>query len=63
MSSLSLRRYRAERLLREEFDRLRARVLRNVRARLGRSGVRLDASDLEACYAQAFRFIVDSTAF
>ena len=55
VSPLSLRRYRAERLLREEFDRLRARVLRNVRARLGRSGVRLDASDLEACYGQAWQ--------
>ena len=55
VSPLSLRRYRAERLLREEFDRLRARVLRNVRARLGWSGVRLDASDLEACYAQAWQ--------
>ena len=55
MSPLSLRRYRAERLLREEFDRLRARVLGNVRARLRWSGVCLDASDLEACYAQAWQ--------
>ena len=52
---MSLRRYRAERLLREEFDRLRARVLANVRARLRWSGVCLDASDLEACYAQAWQ--------
>ena len=55
MSPLSLRRYRAERLLREEFDRLRERVLGNVRARLRWSGVCLDASDLEACYAQAWQ--------
>jgi DNA-directed RNA polymerase specialized sigma24 family protein len=55
VSPLSLRRYRAERLLREEFDRLRARVLGNVRARLRWSGVRLDASDLDACYAQAWQ--------
>jgi len=53
VSPLSLRRYRAERLLREEFDRLRARVLGNVRARLRWSGVCLDASDLEACHAWA----------
>jgi hypothetical protein len=55
VSPLSLRRYRAERLLREEFDRLRARVLGNVRARLRWSGVCLDTSDLEACYAQAWQ--------
>ena len=55
MSPLSLRRYRAERLLREEFARLRARVLANVRARLRFSGVCPDASDLDACYAQAWQ--------
>ncbi|HEX7609839.1 MAG TPA: hypothetical protein VF380_04120, partial [Solirubrobacteraceae bacterium] len=55
MSPVSVRRYRAERLLREDFERLRARVLGSVRARLGASGVALDASDLDACYAQAWQ--------
>jgi len=55
MSPLSLRRFRAERLLREEFDRLRAGVLANARARLRASGVRLDQCDLDACYAQAWQ--------
>jgi DNA-directed RNA polymerase specialized sigma24 family protein len=54
MSPLALRRYRAERLLREEFERLRGRVLVTVSGRLRASGVRLDASDLEACYALAW---------
>jgi RNA polymerase sigma factor (sigma-70 family) len=55
MSPLSLRRYRAERLLRREFDGLRARVLASVRGRLQASGARLDPADLEACYAQAWQ--------
>jgi RNA polymerase sigma factor (sigma-70 family) len=55
MSPLALRRYRAERLLRDEFEGLRGRVLASVRARLRSSGVILDASDLEACYAQAWQ--------
>ena len=55
MSPLALRRYRAERLLRDEFEGLRGRVLATVRARLRSSGVILDASDLEACYAQAWQ--------
>ncbi|MCW3067691.1 MAG: polymerase, sigma-24 subunit, subfamily [Solirubrobacterales bacterium] len=55
MSPLSLRRYRAERLLREEFEGLRSRVLAKVRGRLRASGVRLDQTDLEACYAQAWQ--------
>jgi len=54
VSPLSLRRYRAERLLREEFDQLKSGVIAVVRGRLRTSGVRLDASDLEACYAQAW---------
>ncbi|HUB73667.1 MAG TPA: sigma-70 family RNA polymerase sigma factor [Solirubrobacteraceae bacterium] len=53
MSPLSLRRYRAERLLREEFECTRARVLASVRARLRARGASLDESDLECCYAQA----------
>ncbi len=55
MSPLTLRRYRAERLLRGQFEGLRARVLANVRGRLRASGVRLDPTDLEACYAQAWQ--------
>jgi len=55
MSPLSLRRYRAERLLRQEFEGLRGRVLATVRGRLRASGVSLDQGDLEACYAQAWQ--------
>src|SRR5580692_5688046 len=55
MSPLPLRRYRAERLLREEFDRRRAEVLAVVRSRLRAKGVQLDGGDLEACYAQAWQ--------
>jgi RNA polymerase sigma factor (sigma-70 family) len=55
MSPISLRRYRAERLLRREFDALRARVLASVRARLRASGARLDPADLDDCYAQAWQ--------
>jgi DNA-directed RNA polymerase specialized sigma24 family protein len=54
MSPLLLRRYRAERLLREEFEALRGRVLASVSRRLQAVGVRLDEGDLEACYAQAW---------
>jgi RNA polymerase sigma factor (sigma-70 family) len=55
MSPLSLRRYRAERLLREEFEGLRGRVLASVRGRLRASGASLDQADLEACYAMAWQ--------
>ena len=55
MSPLTVRRYRAERMLRQEFEGLRGRVLGTVRGRLRTSGVNLDASDLEACYAQAWQ--------
>jgi DNA-directed RNA polymerase specialized sigma24 family protein len=55
VSPAILRRYRAERLLREEFESLRARVTGAARRRLLASGVRLDQSDLEACYAQAWQ--------
>jgi DNA-directed RNA polymerase specialized sigma24 family protein len=55
MSPLTLRRYRAERLLREEFEGLRARVIATVRGRLGASGAHLDVRDLEACYSQAWQ--------
>ncbi len=55
MSPLTLRRYRAERLLREDFEALRGRVLASVKGKLGASGARLDQGDLEACYAQAWQ--------
>jgi DNA-directed RNA polymerase specialized sigma24 family protein len=55
MSPLVVRRYRADRLLREEFDRLRKRVVGGVSGRLLAAGVRFDPSDLEACYSQAWQ--------
>lgn len=55
MSPLSLRRYRAERLLREEFQTLRAKVLASVRRRLSARSVSVDQADLEDCYAQAWQ--------
>jgi RNA polymerase sigma factor (sigma-70 family) len=55
MSPLSLRRYRAERLLRDEFEGLRSRVLASARGRLRAAGVTLDDCDLEACYAHAWQ--------
>jgi DNA-directed RNA polymerase specialized sigma24 family protein len=55
VSPLTVRRYRAERMLRKEFEALRGRVTGTVRGRLRASGVSLDASDLEACYAQAWQ--------
>jgi DNA-directed RNA polymerase specialized sigma24 family protein len=54
MSPLHIRRYRAERLLRKEFDAMRGRVLASVRGRLRTHGVGLDPADLEACYSQAW---------
>jgi RNA polymerase sigma factor (sigma-70 family) len=50
-----LRRQRAERLLREEFEGLRGRVLESVRGRLRAGGASLDEADLEACYAVAWQ--------
>jgi DNA-directed RNA polymerase specialized sigma24 family protein len=56
MSPLSVRRYRAERLLRRDFEALRGRVLTTVRSKLsGGGGATLDTSDLEACYALAWQ--------
>jgi RNA polymerase sigma factor (sigma-70 family) len=55
VSPLILRRQRAERLLREEFEGLRSRVLASVRGRMRASGASLDEGDLEACYAQAWQ--------
>jgi DNA-directed RNA polymerase specialized sigma24 family protein len=55
MSPSTLRRFRAERLLRQEFESLRARVISTVRGRLRDAGVGLDQSDLEACYGVAWQ--------
>src|ERR1700728_2000214 len=55
MSPLTLRRYRAERLLREQFERQRRNVVGGVSSRLRAVGVQLDDRDLEACYAQAWQ--------
>jgi RNA polymerase sigma factor (sigma-70 family) len=61
MSPLTLRRYRAERLLRSEFEAMRERVLRAVRARLRASGATLSRCDLEACYAAAWQGLYMAT--
>ena len=55
MSPLTLRRYRAERLLRREFAGMQGRVLGVVAGRLRGCGVTLDDGDLEACYAVAWQ--------
>jgi RNA polymerase sigma factor (sigma-70 family) len=49
-----LHRFRAERLLQEEFESLRLGVTRRVAMRLRAAGVHLDADDLDACYASAW---------
>jgi DNA-directed RNA polymerase specialized sigma24 family protein len=55
MSPLTLRRYRAERLLRDDFVALRAQVLASVRHRLRCGHAELDEGDLEACYGMAWQ--------
>jgi RNA polymerase sigma factor (sigma-70 family) len=55
MSPLAVRRYRAERLLRQQFKALRAEVLSAAGGRLRSSGVSLDPLQLDACYAQAWQ--------
>jgi RNA polymerase sigma factor (sigma-70 family) len=50
-----LRRYRAERLLRRDFEALRERVLASVHANLGARRIVLDHGDLEACYSMAWQ--------
>ena len=55
MSPLTLRRYRAERLLRREFAGMQGRVLGVVAGRLRGCGVTPDDGDLEACYASAWQ--------
>jgi DNA-directed RNA polymerase specialized sigma24 family protein len=54
MSPLPLRRYRAERVLRKEFEGQRPRVLGAVRGRLRANGIAFDEDDLEGCYTQAW---------
>jgi RNA polymerase sigma factor (sigma-70 family) len=54
VTPLDLRRYRAERLLRKDFEGMRAKVLTVVRAQLRGEGIALAATDLEACYTQAW---------
>lgn len=54
MSPATLRRYRAERMLRRDFDGLRGRVLAAVRSRLRARGMSLSDADLEGCYSQAW---------
>ncbi len=61
VSPRTVRRYRAERLLQREFEALRGKVLAAARARLRSSGVTLDASDLEACYATAWQGLYMAT--
>jgi DNA-directed RNA polymerase specialized sigma24 family protein len=62
VSPSTLRRYRAERLLRQEFEGLREEVLGSVRGRLRARGVHLDGGDLEACYAQAWQGLYAAVA-
>jgi RNA polymerase sigma factor (sigma-70 family) len=55
MSPLTVRRYRAERLLRRDFQALSSTVLAAVKGKLGTATSGLDQSDLEACYAAAWQ--------
>lgn len=55
MSPVGVRRWRAERLLRRDFESLRSRVLAAVRGRLGASGAGVCQLDLDGCYAQAWQ--------
>ncbi|HEX4436041.1 MAG TPA: sigma-70 family RNA polymerase sigma factor [Solirubrobacteraceae bacterium] len=61
MSPAILRRYRAERMLQRDFQALRGQVLGTVSGRLRTSGLSLDRSDLEACYAQAWQGLYAAT--
>jgi RNA polymerase sigma factor (sigma-70 family) len=62
MSPSMLRRYRAERMLRRDFQAMRERVLASVRANLGARRIVLDESDLEACYSQAWQGLYTALA-
>jgi RNA polymerase sigma factor (sigma-70 family) len=61
MSPVFLRRFRAERMLRREFQSLRRRVLEAVRGRLRAAGIELDRGDLEAAYALAWQGLYAAT--
>jgi DNA-directed RNA polymerase specialized sigma24 family protein len=61
VSPVSLRRYRAERLLRREFDALRWRVINAADRRLRVAGMELDRCDLESCYAAAWQGLYMTT--
>jgi DNA-directed RNA polymerase specialized sigma24 family protein len=61
VSPLSLRRYRAERLLRRDFETLRSRVIAAVDRRLRACGTELDRCDLEAAYAAAWQGLYMTT--
>jgi len=54
VSPLSIRRYRAERLLRSHFERLRGAVITMADRRLRARGICVDRSDLEVAYSQAW---------
>jgi RNA polymerase sigma factor (sigma-70 family) len=54
VSPLNLRRFRADRLLRSDFKRLRAAVTASAERRLSARGIHVDRSDLDALYAQAW---------
>jgi RNA polymerase sigma factor (sigma-70 family) len=56
-----LHRFRAERLLQEEFESLRSGVTRRVANRLRAAGVHLDADDIDACYAAAWHGLYAAT--
>jgi DNA-directed RNA polymerase specialized sigma24 family protein len=62
MSPSAVRRYRAERLLRQEFESLRGRVIAAAAGRLRAIGIALDRGDLEACYAQAWHGLYTAVA-
>lgn len=49
-----LRERRAERALQRDYQVLHARVVANVRSRLGRDGIHVDDADLDAAYNQAW---------
>jgi DNA-directed RNA polymerase specialized sigma24 family protein len=60
MSPLAVRRYRAERLLRDEFRRLQGQVIAIVARRLSVGSAALDERDLEACYANAWQGLYEA---
>ncbi len=55
MSPVGVRRWRAERMLRRDFEALSSSVLAAVRRRMRASGAGVSQIDLEACYALAWQ--------